>query len=97
MLNPESVILNLVQNLFRADLFQHLIKSTCSETLKRVQGDQKILSQRCQTGKLDKFRFINIAQESLEECRYYLILARDLGYSEINDLMSQAEEVSSPR
>jgi hypothetical protein len=27
MLNPESVILNLVQNLFRAGLFQHLIKS----------------------------------------------------------------------
>lgn len=27
MLNPESVILNLIQNLFRAGLFQHLIKS----------------------------------------------------------------------
>jgi hypothetical protein len=26
MLNPESVILNLIQNLFRAGLFQHLIK-----------------------------------------------------------------------
>jgi four helix bundle protein len=46
------------------------------------------------TGKLDKFRFMNIAQGSLEECRYYLILARDLGYSETRDLMSQAEEVS---
>jgi len=41
MLNPERVILNLVMN-----LFQHLIKSTSSETLKRVQGDRKILSQR---------------------------------------------------
>jgi four helix bundle protein len=90
------------------------------------------------TGKLDKFRFMNIAQGSLyqvafksrsrrrrgidegvrfstsrsmtrrqqryanegglvlEEFRYYLILARDLGYSETNDLMSQVEEVSSP-
>ncbi len=28
------------------NLFQHLIKSTCSETLKRVQGDRKILFQR---------------------------------------------------
>lgn len=31
-------------------------------------------------GKADKLRFFNIAQGSLEECRYYLILARDLGY-----------------
>ena len=29
-------------------------------------------------GKADKLRFFNIAQDSLEECRYYLILARDL-------------------
>lgn len=46
------------------------------------------------TGKPDKFRFMNIAQGSLEECRYYLILAQDLGYSETSNLMSQAEEVS---
>ncbi len=31
-------------------------------------------------GKADKARFINIAQGSLEECRYYLVLAKDLGY-----------------
>ena len=31
-------------------------------------------------GKPDKLRFFNIAQGSLEECRYYLILARDLNY-----------------
>ncbi len=30
----------------------------------------------------DKLRFFNIAQGSLEECRYYLILTRDLGYKE---------------
>ena len=28
----------------------------------------------------DKLRFMNIAQGSLEECRYYCILSRDLGY-----------------
>ena len=38
MLNPESVMLNLFQHLFRAGLFQHL-KSMHYETLKRVQGD----------------------------------------------------------
>jgi four helix bundle protein len=34
----------------------------------------------------DKARFYNIAQGSLEECRYYLILSRDLGYGETGDL-----------
>ena len=31
-------------------------------------------------GPLDKIRFMNMAQGSLEESRYYLILAHDLGY-----------------
>lgn len=30
--------------------------------------------------KADKLRFFNIAQGSLEECRYYLILSRDIEY-----------------
>lgn len=34
-------------------------------------------------GKSDKLRFLNIAQGSLEECRDYHILAKDLNY--IND------------
>jgi four helix bundle protein len=33
-------------------------------------------------GKADKARFMNVAKGSLEESRYYLILARDLGYGE---------------
>jgi four helix bundle protein len=32
-------------------------------------------------GRADKARFMNIAQASLEECRYFLILAQDLGYA----------------
>ena len=31
-------------------------------------------------GKMDKLRFMNIAQGSLEECRYYIILSHDIGY-----------------
>jgi len=31
-------------------------------------------------GRADKVHFYNIAQASLEELRYYLILCRDLGY-----------------
>ena len=44
--------------------------------------------------KPDKARFMNIAQGSLEECRYYLILAEDLDYGETSQLMFQLEEVS---
>ena len=42
----------------------------------------------------DKARFLNIAQGSLEESRYYLILAKDLGYGDTSDLMAQLEETS---
>jgi four helix bundle protein len=42
----------------------------------------------------DKARYMNIAQASLEECRYYLILSKDLGYGDTLQLMSQLEEVS---
>jgi len=42
----------------------------------------------------DKARFMNIAQGSLEECRYYLILIKDLKYGESSSLSSQLEEVS---
>ena len=45
-------------------------------------------------GVADKRRFMNIAQGSLEECRYYLILARDLGYGDSSQLQPQLEEVS---
>jgi len=45
-------------------------------------------------GKSDKLRFLNISQASLEECRYYLILAADLGYAATNPSMALLEEVS---
>ena len=30
--------------------------------------------------KADKLRLMNVAQGSLEECRYYVLLSKDLGY-----------------
>ena len=33
-------------------------------------------------GKADKARYMNMAEGSLEESRYYLILAKDLGYGD---------------
>ena len=41
----------------------------------------------------DKVRFMNIAQGSLEECRYYLILAEDLEYANTEQLLSELDEV----
>ncbi len=45
-------------------------------------------------GRSDKARFMNIAQASLEETRYYLILARDLGYLQSSQLLQTLQEVS---
>jgi four helix bundle protein len=45
-------------------------------------------------GQTEKARLMNIAQGSLEECRYYLVLAKDLGYGDNPELLPQLEEVS---
>ena len=45
-------------------------------------------------GKADKLRFYNIAQGSIEESRYYLILAKDLEYGDVSGLSRLLEEVS---
>jgi four helix bundle protein len=42
----------------------------------------------------DKAWFMNIAQGPVEECRYYLILSKDLGYGDTEELMSRLEEIS---
>jgi four helix bundle protein len=45
-------------------------------------------------GKADKARFMNVAEGSVEECRYFLILASDLGYGDTSELSSLLDEVS---
>lgn len=45
-------------------------------------------------GKADKLRYYNIAQGSLEECRYYLILAKDLEYGDVSSASLLMVEVS---
>ena len=45
----------------------------------------------------DKLRFLNISQGSLEECRYYCILSKDLGYIDAplyDSLISDVRETS---
>ena len=44
-------------------------------------------------GSNDKARFLNVAEGSLDECRYYLILSRDLSYCDIEPLWSLSTEV----
>jgi len=45
-------------------------------------------------GRADKIRFMNMAEGSLEESRYYLILSADLGYGKTDVLMGKLEDVS---
>ncbi len=42
----------------------------------------------------DKLKFFTVAQASLEECRYYLILARDLHYADTTGLTASLDEVA---
>ena len=44
--------------------------------------------------KPDKRRLMNIAQGSLEECRYYLTLTNDLRYVDTTKIKEQLEEIS---
>ncbi|MCR5445089.1 MAG: four helix bundle protein [Bacteroidales bacterium] len=48
-------------------------------------------------GKADKLRFFNISQGSLEECRNYILISRDLGYidqEEYGEMVVSIEETS---
>jgi four helix bundle protein len=75
---PKSEIYGLVQQMRRA----------------AVSIPANIAEGFVRRGKADKARFMNIAEGSLEECRYYLILAQDLGYGNTEDPVKRIEEVS---
>ena len=48
-------------------------------------------------GKADKLRFFNFSQASLEECKYFIILSKDLNYIDNQkniELETKIEEVS---
>lgn len=47
--------------------------------------------------KADKLRFLNISQGSIEECRYYILLSKDLNYicaDSYDSLNDEIEKVS---
>ena len=45
-------------------------------------------------GARDKCRFLNISQSSLQECRYFLILSRDLNYQADPSMNDLADDVA---
>jgi four helix bundle protein len=42
----------------------------------------------------EKLRFLNIAEGSVEESKYYLILSRDLHYGEVDELQGALQTVA---
>ena len=75
---PEYELFGLVSKMRRAAVS---IPANISEGFKRK-------------GEADKLRFYNISQGSLEESRYYLILAKDLGYEDTGQLMNDIDEIA---
>ena len=83
-------IYKITENFPKTELYgltSQLRRASISIPANIVEGFKK-------KGYLDKARFMNIAQGSIEECRYYLILVNDLGYGVTSKLMSDLEEVS---
>lgn len=83
-------IYRLTENFPKHELFgltSQLRRAAISIPANFAEGFKKL-------GRADKLRFYNIAQGSLEECRYYLILVQDLNYGEVKELKMNAEEIS---
>ena len=74
----------------RRGLWSQFTRAAVSIAANIAEGQKKI-------GKADKLRFMNISQGSIEECRYYIILAHDLNYiseESANDLNYKLEGAS---
>ncbi len=57
----------------RFGLWSQFTRAAVSIPANIAEGTKKL-------SRADKLRFLNISQSSLEECRYYIILSRDLQY-----------------
>ncbi len=82
-------IYKLTENFPKREMYSltsQLRRSAVSIPANIAEGHKK-------SGLADKVRFLNIAQGSLEETRYYLILAQDLAYGSTGDLESQIDDI----
>lgn len=65
-------------------------RAVVSITANIVEGYKRLSNK-------EKLRFYNIAQASLEECKYFLILSRDLEYTDefkkLNELINQVSKM----
>jgi four helix bundle protein len=75
---PKSEIFGLVSQMRRAAVS---VPANTAEGFKR-------------RGRSDNARLMNIAQGSLQELRYYIILSHDLGYLESSERSDDLEEVA---
>jgi len=75
---PKSELYGLVSQLRRAATS---VPANIAEGFKRAS-------------RADKARMLNVAQGSLEEARYYLLLAEDLGYKGDSTLQGDLDEVA---
>lgn len=68
-------------NYERNGLWSQFTRAAVSVAANIAEGSRKL-------SKADKLRFMNISQGSLDECRYYIILAHDLHYISDEDFQS---------
>lgn len=83
-------VYRLTENFPKHELFgltSQLRRAAVSVPANFAEGFRKV-------GRADKLRFYNIAQGSLEECRYYLRLSKDLDYGETDGMRNNLVEVS---
>ncbi|WP_229599833.1 four helix bundle protein [Runella slithyformis] len=84
------IIYKLTRTLPKEELFvltSQLRRSAISVAVNIVEGYRK-------RTKPDKIKFMNIAQGSLDETVYFLILAQDLEYGNTDLLQDKPEEVA---
>ena len=83
-------VYNLTKNFPKEELFgltSQLRRSAVSVPANIAEGYRKRTIP-------DKSKFLNIAQGSLDETHYYLILAQDLGYVKTDVLQNNLEDVA---